>query len=55
VNLRSKLDKTAKLYICDVSVEAIDRFKSEMDGYGPIEVVKNGYEAVQVAVSNASR
>ena len=51
VNLRSKLDKNVKFYICDVNQEAIKRFKSELNGYGPVEVVKNGAEAAQVAVS----
>lgn len=52
INLRSKLDKGTTFYICDVSTEAIDRFKAEMQGCGPIELVKNGAEAVQVAVSH---
>ena len=50
VNLRSKMDKGRTLYICDVSDAAIRRFRSEMDGRGPIEVVKNGAEAIQAAV-----
>jgi 3-hydroxyisobutyrate dehydrogenase len=53
VNLRSKLDRSVKFYICDVNQEAIKRFQSELDGYGPIEVVKSGAEAVQVAVSHS--
>lgn len=53
VNLRSKLDKSLTFYICDVNQEAIKRFKSELDGYGPIEVAQNGAEAVQVAVSQS--
>ena len=51
VNLRSKMDRSHTLYICDISDEVIDRFKSELDGQGPIEVVTTGSEAVQKAVS----
>ena len=53
VNLRSKLDKSIKFYVCDISQETIKRFESELDGYGPIEVVQNGAEAVQTAVSHS--
>ncbi|KAK3715289.1 hypothetical protein LTR37_007256 [Vermiconidia calcicola] len=49
VNLRSKLDRSKTFYICDVSEDAINRFKLELDGQGPIEVVQNGTEAVAVA------
>lgn len=54
VNLRSKLPKSTTFYICDVSPQTIDRFISEMGGYGPIKVVENGFEAVQAAVSCSS-
>lgn len=50
VNLRSKLDDTWTFCICDVNEQAINRFKSEMANKGPIEVVKNGKEAIQAAV-----
>jgi hypothetical protein len=50
LNLRSKLDKSTTFYICDITEKAINRFRSELEGYGPIEVVKNGAEAAQVAV-----
>lgn len=50
-NLRSKIDKDTTLVVCDVNPEAIDKFKSEMSDHGPIEVAKNGFEAVQKAVS----
>lgn len=51
VNLRSKLDKSITFHICDVSEDTINRFKSELDGHGPINVVSSGAEAVQSAVS----
>lgn len=50
VNLRSKLDNDWTFLICDVDSQAIERFKSEMQGQGPVEVVKNGFEAVKAAV-----
>ena len=50
VNLRSKLDSDWTFYICDVNEQAIERFKSETGGHGPVHVVKNGFEAVQAAV-----
>ena len=53
VNLRSKLDKTTTFYVCDISEKAISRFRSELEGYGPIKVVQNGAEAVKVAVSQS--
>lgn len=52
INLRSKLDKSTTFYVCDVSTDAINRFKSEMQDHGPVEVVKNGAEAVEVAVGD---
>lgn len=51
VNLRSKMDRSHTLYICDVSEKAITTFRSEVDGRGPVEVVENGAIAVQSAVS----
>lgn len=51
VNLRSKVGKETTLVVCDVNQEAIDRFKAENSDHGPIEVAKNGFEAVQKAVS----
>ena len=51
VNLRSKMGPEKTLLICDVSEEAIAKFQKQMDGKGPIKVVKNGFEAVQQAVS----
>jgi hypothetical protein len=54
VNLRSKLDKNTTFYICDISEKAINRFRSELEGHGPIEVVENGAAAAQAAVSQFS-
>jgi 3-hydroxyisobutyrate/3-hydroxypropionate dehydrogenase len=51
VNLRSKLGQDKTLLICDVSEEAIAKFQKQMEGKGPIKVVKNGFEAAQEAVS----
>lgn len=53
VNLRSKLDKSTTFYVCDISEKAISRFRSELEGYGPIEVVEDGAEASQIAVSQS--
>jgi len=49
VNLRKGLDKSHTLLICDVVPEAIQKFQSETANYGPVEVIKNGYEAIQKA------
>ena len=46
VNLRSKLDDKTTLYVCDVSKDAMARFKAQVDHYGPIEVVDSRAEAV---------
>lgn len=50
-NLRKGLDATKTLLICDVSKEALDRFQTETAGKGPVEIVKNGFEAAKAAVS----
>lgn len=50
VNLRSKVGKEKTIVICDVSTEACERFKAEESTHGPIEIVKNGCEAIQAAV-----
>ena len=47
LNLRSKMTKTDTLYICDVSDQVIQKFKSESNG--PIEVVKDGFSATMSA------
>lgn len=51
-NLRKGLDATKTLLICDVSKEALERFQAETAGNGPVEIVKNGFEAAQAAVSH---
>lgn len=53
VNLRSKMKAEDTLLICDVSQDAISRFQKQMDGSGPIEVVKSGHDAVKAAVSTS--
>lgn len=50
VNLRAKMNEDWTLYVCDVNNEAIERFESETSGHGPVKVVKNAFEAIQVAV-----
>lgn len=54
-NLRSGLDATKTLLICDVSKEALERFQAETKGKGPVEVVENGFEAARAAVSRRRR
>lgn len=50
-NLRAGLGHEKTLLICDVNTEALERFTSETTGagYGPVEVVSNGYEAARAA------
>lgn len=50
VNLRSKLDPSKTVLICDVSEEALSKFEKQMADKGPVRRVKNGFEAVQQAV-----
>jgi 3-hydroxyisobutyrate/3-hydroxypropionate dehydrogenase len=50
VNLRSKLDPSYEMLICDISNEALSKFQSQLKGKGPIAVVENGFEAAKVAV-----
>lgn len=49
-NLRAGLDPQKTLLICDVNSEALDRFRIETEGKGPVEIVRNGYEAAKAAV-----
>jgi 3-hydroxyisobutyrate/3-hydroxypropionate dehydrogenase len=49
LNLRKGLDDSHTLLICDVSVDALDRFQHDAEGKGPVEVVKGGHEAIQRA------
>lgn len=51
VNLRSKIGKDKTIVVCDVSAKACDKFKAEESVHGPIEIVKNGFEAIERAVS----
>lgn len=50
VNLRSKMDSSATLLICDINEAALEKFQKQMAGKGPIEVVKTGKEAASRAV-----
>ncbi|KAJ5604497.1 hypothetical protein N7510_009651 [Penicillium lagena] len=49
INLREKMGPNATLLICDVSADAIGKFQSQTKDQGPVQVVKNGFEAVQKA------
>ncbi|KAF2104233.1 3-hydroxyisobutyrate dehydrogenase [Rhizodiscina lignyota] len=49
VNLRSKIDSSYKIVICDISKDAISKYQSQMKGKGEIDVVENGFEAAQAA------
>lgn len=51
VNLRNGLSPEYKLLICDVNKEAISKFQKQVEGKGPVEVISNGLEAAQAAVS----
>lgn len=53
VNLRSKMDPTSKLLVCDVSKDAVSRFQKEVQGKGSIEVVSTGAEAAKAAVRHS--
>jgi len=50
-NMREKVGKETTLVVCDLNQEAIDKFIAESSEHGPIEIVKNGFEAIQKAVS----
>lgn len=52
INLRKGLGADKKILICDVSEEALSKYQKQTEGKGPVEVVKNGFEAVQQAVSS---
>jgi 3-hydroxyisobutyrate dehydrogenase len=49
LNLRKGLHNTHSLLVCDVSSDALSRFQKDAEGQGPVEIVKNGYEAVKRA------
>ncbi|KIW13645.1 hypothetical protein PV08_08836 [Exophiala spinifera] len=46
VNLRTKLDDSYTLLICDVSETLIQKFLHQMAGQGPVEVISSGREAI---------
>lgn len=51
INLRKKIGPSVTILICDVSAYAIENFQSQTNDQGLVQVVKNGFEAVQKAVS----
>ncbi|KAK0646792.1 NAD binding domain of 6-phosphogluconate dehydrogenase-domain-containing protein [Cercophora newfieldiana] len=48
-NLRKGLSPEKLLLICDVNQDALARFQQELHDAGPVEIVHNGFEAVQRA------
>ncbi|KAI0427125.1 hypothetical protein F5Y09DRAFT_333610 [Xylaria sp. FL1042] len=48
-NLLSGLGPEKTLLLCDVNVEALDRFAEEAHGQASVKVVNNGFEAIKVA------
>jgi hypothetical protein len=50
VNLRTRMDPSTTLLVCDVNQGAIEKFLKQMKGKGKIEVVKTGKEAASRAV-----
>lgn len=54
VNLRTRIDPSYKILICDISKDAISKYQAQVQGKGAIDVVENGFEAVRVAVSAPS-
>lgn len=51
INLRSGLDPSYTLLVCDVNKEALAKFQQQTEGKGPVEIVETGLEAVMKAVS----
>lgn len=49
-NLLSGLSPETTFLICDVSAEALGRFRKEAKGDATVEVIANGFEAAKVAV-----
>ena len=49
-NLRAGLGSDKTMLVCDVDAKALERFKQETEGQGPVRVIKNGFEAAQAAV-----
>lgn len=54
INLRKRMEKDKTLFVCDVSEDAVARFRQEMEGQGPIEVVNTGCDAAKAAVGHSS-
>lgn len=52
VNLRSKIDPSYKILICDISKDAISKYQAQVKGKGTVDVIPNGFEAAQAAVSS---
>ena len=52
VNLRKGLGKDKAFIVCDVNIDACKQFKEEASQYGNVEIVDNGYQAAQAAVSH---
>lgn len=50
LNLRKGLSADHAMYVCDVSDDVIERFKTAAEGMGPVYAIKNGKEAVTLAV-----
>ncbi|KAK4160584.1 putative 3-hydroxyisobutyrate dehydrogenase protein [Cladorrhinum sp. PSN259] len=48
-NLRAGLGSDKTLLICDVNTEALQKFKAETEGQGPVEIIANGHEAAKAA------
>ncbi|KAF7563137.1 hypothetical protein G7046_g943 [Stylonectria norvegica] len=48
-NLRAGLGPETTMLICDVDAKALERFKQETAGQGPVSVITNGFEAAQAA------
>lgn len=51
VNLRSKIGQDKTIIVSDINESACAEFKAQTSEHGTVKVVKNGYEAVQEAVS----
>ncbi len=53
INLRSKIDSNRQMFICDVNKSALDRFQTEMDGKGSVQVMESAYQVIQAAVRSS--
>ncbi|KAJ5890299.1 hypothetical protein N7504_011109 [Penicillium tannophilum] len=49
INLSKNIGPSATILICDVSADAIANFESQTNDQGLVQVVENGFEAVQKA------